>query len=261
MKIHSIRGLAALVLAAASLLPAVAVTTGASAASLAPPLTRYPYLTDVVGRGRRALEDRRDRLRGHRRLRDRLEHVQRHRQQVRQRPRADLGDPGVPLPPGHRERQHGHRDTHRRDGTNLRYPDLHVQPTRRRGVTLTGLGVAGSGASGVTAAASDGRFGPHCPDFSTGSPRFFHGNTSGPRDDGVRRAPSDWPLRRDKERTSADATPRSSAGFGLASPVTPDDDLRRSPSITRYAACWRGWWPTGPGHPGAPCDRGGRAWG
>jgi hypothetical protein len=49
MKIQSIRGLAALVLAAGSVLPAVAITAKASAAGLAPPLTRYPYLTDVVG--------------------------------------------------------------------------------------------------------------------------------------------------------------------------------------------------------------------
>ena len=36
--------------AAALLVPAVAVATRAAAASLAPPLTRYPYLTDVAGR-------------------------------------------------------------------------------------------------------------------------------------------------------------------------------------------------------------------
>ena len=59
--------------------------------------------------------------------RDQLEPVHWHRQQLRQRPQANLGDPGVPLPAGHRERQHGHRHTHRRDGTNMIYADLHVQ--------------------------------------------------------------------------------------------------------------------------------------
>jgi len=66
MKNHSIRGLTvsyssrwrprkaavpltALFVAAALLVPAVAATTSADAASLAPPLTRYPYLTDVAG--------------------------------------------------------------------------------------------------------------------------------------------------------------------------------------------------------------------
>src|SRR6266550_4696538 len=41
--------LTALLVAAALLVPALAMTTSASAASLAPPLTRYPYLTYVVG--------------------------------------------------------------------------------------------------------------------------------------------------------------------------------------------------------------------
>ena len=41
--------LTAVFAAAALLLPAAIVTTPAAAASLAPPLTRYPYLTDVVG--------------------------------------------------------------------------------------------------------------------------------------------------------------------------------------------------------------------
>src|SRR5436309_4870118 len=66
MKNHSIRRLAvsysprrrpgkaavaltAVFVAAALLLPAATATTPAAAASLAPPLTRYPYLTDVVG--------------------------------------------------------------------------------------------------------------------------------------------------------------------------------------------------------------------
>src|SRR6266496_2592723 len=66
MKNHSIRRLAvsyysrrrpgkaagaltAVFAAAALLLPAATATTPAAAASLAPPLTRYPYLTDVVG--------------------------------------------------------------------------------------------------------------------------------------------------------------------------------------------------------------------
>jgi hypothetical protein len=66
MKNHSIRRLAvsyysrrrpgkvagaltAVFAAAALLLPAATVATPAAAASLAPPLTRYPYLTDVVG--------------------------------------------------------------------------------------------------------------------------------------------------------------------------------------------------------------------
>src|SRR6266567_3405862 len=41
--------LTGLFVAAALLVPAVAAPTSAEAASLAPPLTRYPYLTDVVG--------------------------------------------------------------------------------------------------------------------------------------------------------------------------------------------------------------------
>jgi hypothetical protein len=41
--------LTAVFVAAALLLPTAIVTTPAAAASLAPPLTRYPYLTDVVG--------------------------------------------------------------------------------------------------------------------------------------------------------------------------------------------------------------------
>jgi hypothetical protein len=66
MKNHSIRGLAvsyhswrrpgkaavpltAVFAAAALLLPAATAIAPAAAASLAPPLTRYPYLTDVVG--------------------------------------------------------------------------------------------------------------------------------------------------------------------------------------------------------------------
>src|SRR5436309_15136630 len=41
--------LTALFVATALLLPAATGTTPAAAASLAPPRTRYPYLTDVVG--------------------------------------------------------------------------------------------------------------------------------------------------------------------------------------------------------------------
>jgi Calcineurin-like phosphoesterase/Purple acid Phosphatase, N-terminal domain len=48
MKNRSIRGLIALLAGAALAIPAGAATS-ARAASLAPPLTRYPYLTDVVG--------------------------------------------------------------------------------------------------------------------------------------------------------------------------------------------------------------------
>jgi hypothetical protein len=49
MKDRSIRGLIALLAGAALTIPAAAAVTSAQAASLAPPLTRYPYLTDVVG--------------------------------------------------------------------------------------------------------------------------------------------------------------------------------------------------------------------
>src|SRR5207302_9698921 len=49
MKDRRIRRLTALLTGAALTIPAAAAATSAQAASLAPPLTRYPYLTDVVG--------------------------------------------------------------------------------------------------------------------------------------------------------------------------------------------------------------------